>query len=99
MEIGAQLVKIAERIIEEQEAVIGPLAWDEARKVKGVEVLDHKKGIVNLNLQVATGKDIIDKLVAQYEKLFGRASHEVCKQAVQDIIADMPPEEVPQSLK
>jgi len=43
--------------------------------------------------------DVVDKLVAQYERLFGKASHEVCKDAVQDIIAEMEPEQIPNSLK
>ena len=44
-------------------------------------------------------KDVINHLIAQYERLFGKASHEVCKEAVQDLIAEMSPEEVPSSLK
>ena len=44
-------------------------------------------------------KDVINRLVAQYERLFGKASHEVCREAVQDLIAEMPPEEIPSSLK
>ena len=50
-------------------------------------------------LQEGDAKPIIDKLVAQYERLFGKASHEVCKEAVQDILAEMPPEEIPLSLR
>jgi len=44
-------------------------------------------------------KDVINRLVSQYEKLFGKASHEVCREAVQDLIAEMKSEEVPDSLK
>jgi hypothetical protein len=99
MEINAQLIKIAARIIKEQEGIIGPLAWDEARKVQGIEVVDQRRGDVNLNFQVALGSDIINKLVAQYERLFGKASHAVCREAVQDLIAEMPPQEIPNSLK
>ena len=93
----ARFPQIALRIIKEQESVIGPLAWDEARKVQGIYVLDQKKGEVNL--QNGDVGEIIDRLVAQYERLFGKASHEVCKEAVQDLIAEIPPEEVPSSLK
>jgi len=97
MEIVAQLSKIAIRIIKEQESVIGPLAWDEARKVQGIHIIDQKKG--QIHLQNGDVRAIVDKLVAQYEKLFGKASREVCKDAVQDLIAELPPEEVPSSLR
>lgn len=89
--------QISIRIIKEQELIIGPLAWDEARKVPGLETLDSNKAEVNL--QNGDPKNIIDKLVLQYERIFGRASHEVCRDAVQDLIARMPPEEIPSSLK
>jgi len=42
---------------------------------------------------------VIKRLVAQYERLFGKASHEVCKEAVQDLIAEMAPDQIPSSLK
>src|SRR4051812_18908807 len=93
----AQFPQIVLRIIKEQESVIGPLAWDEARKVQGIEIIDQKKGEINLREGDQGG--IVNNLVAQYERIFGKASHEVCREAVQDIIAEMPPEEIPSSLK
>ena len=86
--------KIALRIIREQELVIGPLAWDEARKVQGLQIIGGQ-----VNLQSGDPKGIIDKLVAQYERLFGLASHEVCRDAVKDLIREMSPEEIPSSLR
>lgn len=83
------------RIIKEQELVIGSLAWDEARKVSGL-IVDQAHSSVSLS---GDSKDIINRLVAQYERLFGKASHEVCKEAVQDLLAEIPPEEIPSSLK
>jgi len=83
------------RIIKEQELIIGPLAWDEAGKVVGLNI-NPAHNFVSF---VGDEKDVINRLVAQYERLFGKASHEVCKEAVQDLIAEMPPEEVPSSLK
>lgn len=44
-------------------------------------------------------RGIVDKLVAQYERIFGKASHEVCKEAVQDLLAEMNPDEIQSSLK
>ena len=83
------------RIIKEQELIIGPLAWDEAKKVSGLNI-DQSTNLVSFT---GDQKEIINRLVAQYERLFGKASHEVCREAVQDLIAEMSPEEVPDSLK
>jgi len=89
------ILKIPIRIIKEQELVIGPLAWDEARKVSGLSV-DPARSSATFS---GDGKDVVNRLVAQYERLFGKASQEVCRSAVQDLIAGMPPEEVPSSLR
>jgi hypothetical protein len=97
MDLAIQFPQIALRIIKEQELVIGPLAWDEARKVEGLQVIDEKNG--QINLQNGDSKNTINKLVAQYERIFGKASQAVCHDAVQDLIAGMSPDEVPESLK
>lgn len=88
--------KISLRIITEQEQIIGPIAWAEARKVPGFKVLDEKTMEISFD---GDKKEVINKLVAQYEILFGKASHAVCHDAVQDIVAEMSPEDVPSSLK
>lgn len=87
--------QIAIKIIREQELVIGPLAWDEAGKVAGLTI-DQSHNLVSFS---GDAKEILNKLVTQYERLFGKISHEVCREAVKDLIATMPPEEVPSSLK
>ena len=89
------ILQIPIRIIKEQELVIGPLAWDEAKKVAGLNV-NQSQNSVSFS---GDGKDVINRLVAQYERIFGKASHAVCHDAVQDILAEMPPEEIPSSLK
>lgn len=90
-----KLAQISLRIIKEQELIIGPLAWGEARKVSGLSI-NESKSVVTF---AGDDKDIINRLVTQYERIFGKASHEVCKEAVQDLIAEMSPEEIPSSLK
>jgi len=90
------LDQIAIKIIKEQALVIGPLAWSEARKVQGIAV-DAQKGEVVISN--GDPKAAVDRLVAQYERLFGRASHEVCRDAVVSLIAAMPPAEIPSSLR
>lgn len=88
--------QISVRIIKEQELIIGPIAWSEANKVLGLKVIDQDKGDVTLE---GDSKMVLDKLVAQYEKLFGQASTEACKEAVQDLIVELPQDQIPNSLK
>ena len=89
------LDSIAAKIIQEQALVIGPLAWSEAQKVPGLTV-DQSTSEVTV---ASNSADAIDRLVAQYERLFGRASHEVCREAVANLVAQMTPAEIPLSLR
>jgi hypothetical protein len=88
--------KITLRIIKEQESVIGPLAWDEARKVQGLHIIDQKTGAVAVDKEE---KETVDRLVSQYDRLFGQASREVSRAAVHSLVADLLPEEVPSTLR
>ena len=88
--------QISIRIIKEQELVIGPVAWEEAKKVSGFHVVDQDKGEVTFD---GDPKEVLSRLVAQYSRLFGQVSKEVCKEAVQDLIAELPQTDVPDSLK
>lgn len=90
------LDQIAVKIIKEQELVIGPLAWSEAAKVSGLSVISKEKGEVEL--KNGDPKEVVNHLVAQYERLFGRASHEVCKDAVKSMLANLSQPEIPSSL-
>ncbi len=89
--------QIATKIIKEQELIIGPIAWSEAGKVKGLHIVDQKTGTVTI--ENGDSKIVVDNLVGQYEHLFGRASREVCKEATASLVADLSPAEVPSSLK
>lgn len=89
------LDSIAEEIIKEQELVIGPLAWSEAAKVSGMQVAANH----SVTIQNGDPKAAVDRLVAQYERLFGRASHEVCREAVANLVKAMSPADVPSSLR
>lgn len=88
MDIFAQL---ADRIIKEQETIIGPIAYEQASKVSGLTV-DPTTQEVSLQ---GNKKEILEHLVKQYEHLFGRTSVEVCKEAVKDIISKAPREQMP----
>jgi hypothetical protein len=89
------ILQIPIRIIKEQEMIIGPLAWHEAEKVSGLNV-DQAHTSATL---AGDAKDVINRLVAQYEKIFGRASHAVCHDAVADILVGMTSDQIPDSLK
>ncbi len=88
--------QISIRIIKEQELIIGPVAWDEARKVIGLTVVNIETSEIVIS---GDNKQVVDGLVAQYERLFGRASHEVCREAVHDLISGLSPEDIPTSLR
>ncbi|HBB65349.1 MAG TPA: hypothetical protein DCZ84_01760 [Candidatus Vogelbacteria bacterium] len=90
------LDQIATQIIKEQELIIGPVAWEEAKRVPGIHVSDERKE--DVIVENGDKKEVVNKLVHQYDRLFGRASLEVCKSAVSNIIVSMPPSEVPSSL-
>jgi hypothetical protein len=85
--------QIVEKIIKEQEAIIGPIAVEQARKVEGLEVVSDSDVKI-----VGNVKEVLTNLVAQYEKLFGKASVEVCREAVRGMIAQAPKDQIPQIL-
>lgn len=87
--------QISVRIIREQELVIGPVAWEEAKKVEGLSV-NQETGEVTIT---GDAKEILNRLVAQYSRLFGQVSREVCKEAVQDLVVELSSDEVPSSLQ
>lgn len=91
MDIFGQIV---EKIIKEQETIIGPVALAQAQKVSGLKV-----DLPNHEIAFSGNKkEILENLVKKYEALFGPASIEVCKEAVRDIIAKAPKDEVPSLL-
>lgn len=83
------------RIIQEQELIIGPIAWDEAKKVQGLTVDQVKREVQILEDEPM----VIDRLVKQYERLFGRASIEVCREAAKAFINEIPQNQVPSLLR
>ena len=90
------LEQMALKIIREQELIIGPLAWTEAQKVSGLSAnLSNKEAV---SITAPDAKETVNRLVAQYERLFGRASHETCREAVASILAELSPADTPTSL-
>jgi hypothetical protein len=89
------LTQAADLIIHEQQGIIGPLAVEQARKVAGLEI-DKDGHAIGFK---GDKNQAISDLVEQYRALFGQTSVEVCKRAVQNVIAKMPPAEVPDVLR
>lgn len=81
-------------IIKEQKTVIGPLAVDQARMVEGLSVKDDQ----NISIS-GDGKKVLEHLVNQYANLFGRASIEVCKDAIKRAHAGITKDELPSVLQ
>jgi hypothetical protein len=92
MDVYAQ---IAEKIIEGQEAIIGPVALEQAQHIDGLNLdWDHHKVSIKGN-----GAKIIDELVGAYRALFGQISVEVSKEAAGSLIKRLSPAELPEALK
>ena len=89
------LAQVAQKIIQEQEKIIGPIALEQAKKVEGLSV-DWEKHEVKL---AGDEKAILENLVKKYRSLFGRASVEVCKEALGSIPDKIPSTNLPDILK
>ncbi len=92
MDIFAQLV---DKIIKEQEGIIGPVALEQAKKVQGLTV-DWQKHEIGLTGNKTT---VVELLVEQYKSLFGQASVEACKDAVKNLLPTMTAEQIPPLLR
>lgn len=88
------LAQMTEKIIKQQESIIGPLAVEQAKKVPGLTV-DWSKHQVTIT---GNKKAVLEHLVEQYKYLFGQTSVEVCKDAVKDMIAKVPKDQLPSIL-
>lgn len=88
MDIFAQL---AQKIIAEQETILGSIALEQAKKVKGLTI-DWAKNEV---IVVGNESEVIEHLVEQYREFFGNASVDVCREAVKNLIKQVPANEMP----
>ncbi|PIZ66497.1 hypothetical protein CO051_04055 [Candidatus Roizmanbacteria bacterium CG_4_9_14_0_2_um_filter_39_13] len=85
---------IVNTIIKQQTSIIGPIALSQAKMVAGIHFSDE--GSADLQ---GDPKLVLDELVKKYEKLFGKASIEVCKDAVRELIPPVSPDILPDILK
>jgi hypothetical protein len=92
MNVFAQMV---EKIIEQQEAIIGPIAIERANLVKELEINWAQHDISITGNEQTT----IDELVKRYEELFGPIAVETCKEAVSKLLVQLPADQQPKSLR
>ena len=85
---------MASKIIKEQQTIIGPLALREANKVVGLKVTSIDNIVIEGN-----SKEILQKLVEQYAKLFGNASIQLCREVTEQYSSDIPDADKPDFLK
>jgi nitric oxide reductase large subunit len=92
MDVFAQ---IAVKIIKAQEAIIGPVAVEQAQQVSGLSVDWSKQEVV------ITGNETtaLDQLVKQYQELFGQISVEVSKESAASLLGQLPGDQLPEALK
>lgn len=83
------------KIISEQENIIGPLAVEQAEKVNGLKINWQQKQI-SIN---GDEKTVVDSLVKQYEKIFGQASVEICKEIASSFLDKLTKNEIPSILQ
>lgn len=89
--------QLISNIIKEQQVIIGPIAIDQANKVGGLSVAND--GRIKVTITGSDTSKILTELVEKYEQLFGRASVEVCRDAVKELKPPIPNDELPQILR
>jgi hypothetical protein len=92
MDVYAQ---IAVKIIKSQEAIIGPVAAEQAGRVPYLKV-DWDKQQISIEGNEAKA---IDALVEVYKELFGQISVEVSKEAAASLVGQLPAGQLPEALK
>lgn len=87
--------KLVNLIIIEQEHIVGPVALEQAQKVKGLSI-DWNKHEISFQGNKTV---ILEQLIEKYKNLFGQASVEVCKEALSKMTEDVPKEQLPNILQ
>jgi predicted Zn-dependent protease len=87
--------QIAAKIIEQQEAIIGPIAVQQAEQVPELTI-DWPQHSVSIS---GSPQVAVDDLVEQYKELFGQIAVETCKEAVAKLLVQLPADQLPKSLQ
>jgi hypothetical protein len=92
---NVQATTVIKSIIDRQRTIMGPLADEQAKKVMGLSVTDT--GAITIKSKDHTG--VLSDLVKTYEHLFGRASVEVCKDAIRETQLSLADDDLPDILR
>ena len=87
-------LQMVNKIIRQQQVIVGPLALEQAKKVSGL-IIDKPHEIK----LIKDGKTVVTDLIDEYANLFGKASVEVCRDAVREISPPVPADMLPSILK
>ena len=84
-------------IILHQQAIIGPLAIDQARKVQGLSI--QNTGTLTIEIKTTDPASLLTHLVENYRELFGQTSVEVCKDAIKESGTPISDKDLPEILQ
>jgi CheY-specific phosphatase CheX len=87
--------QIVVKIIKSQEAIIGPVAIEQAKRVPHLTV-DWQKGHATIK---GAEPQTIDALIGVYKELFGQISVEVSKEAAASLVGQLSADKLPKALK
>lgn len=90
------LKEIILTIIKRQKKIAGQVAWEEAKNVSGIKIIDEEKELLQIEGDFTK---VINDLVGIYRYIFGDLSVQISKNAVYSLTIKLPPEEVPESLR
>jgi len=89
---------LVQSIIRHQEEVMGPLAVEEAKEVTGLNI--DSRGKVSIIFENKSDvRKLLGTLAQRYEKMFGRASIEMCKDAIKEAGVKLADDELPDILR
>jgi wyosine [tRNA(Phe)-imidazoG37] synthetase (radical SAM superfamily) len=88
---------IIKSIVKSQYSIVGPLAIEQANKVSGITV--NTTGEPSLDAKIDDPVKLLSDLVKQFERLFGAASVEVCKEAVKEAHVTITEKDLPDILR
>ncbi len=91
----AKLTLVIKSIVAEQKQIIGPMAISEANKVPGVKITADLQSI-SISGDSAS---VLTALARQYEKLFGQASIEACRESIKELLPQIPSQDIPTFLR
>ncbi|HSX30453.1 MAG TPA: hypothetical protein VLE99_00870 [Candidatus Saccharimonadales bacterium] len=82
-------------IIDEQEKLIGPIAYQQAATVPGLSV---NKSSHTASISGDAPK-VLTELIERYKAFFGNVAVDVCKEAIANLKVSLPPEQLPAVLR